>query len=89
MNLATVRVSWISLALTWYQNKRIQCYSVNVKLSTSPLNKLKLRIKNGTKENLNLSQNVIGNSKGKTHFPHKLLLIVRQVSRLFKTFGNN
>ena len=46
---------------------------------------LKLGIKNDTKVTLNLSSNVIG----KTNFLHKLLLNNTQVSRIFKTFGNN
>ena len=53
-----------------------QC--LNIKLSNSQLNKLKSSIKNKA-EVLILSSNMIGNSDDKTNFPHKLLLINRQV----------
>ena len=53
------------------------------------LNKLKSEIKNSTDENLNLSSNVIGNFNDQTNFPHKLLFINTQVSRLCKAFANN
>ena len=46
---------------------------------------LKLGVKNDTKVTLNLSSNFIG----KTNFPHKLLLTNTQISRIYKTFGNN
>ena len=48
--------------------------TLNVKLSNSQLNKLKSRIKNGTKVILKLSSNVIGDSNNENNFPHKLLL---------------
>ena len=48
---------------------------VNVKLSNSELNKLKLAIKNGTEVILNLSSNLIKSFNDETNFPHKLLLI--------------
>ena len=38
-----------------------QYITLNIKLSNSQLNKLKSRIKNGTKGTLNLSSNLIGN----------------------------
>ena len=38
------------------------------------LNKLKLRIKNGTKVTLKLSSNVIGDANDENNFPHKILL---------------
>ena len=57
-----------------------------VKLSNSQLNKLKSAIKNGTKVTLNLSSNLIRNSKDKTNFPHKLLLTDTQVSKIRKVF---
>ena len=57
-----------------------------VKLSNSQLNKLKSAIKNGTKVTLNLSSNLIRNSKDKTNFPHKLLLTDTQVSKICKVF---
>ena len=43
---------------------------LNVKLPNPPLNKLKLRIKNGTEVALNLSSKVTGDSNNETDFPH-------------------
>ena len=57
-----------------------QCNNLNVNLSNSELNKLKLGIKNGTKKTLNLSSNFTGNSNDETSFPHKLLLTNTQAS---------
>ena len=62
---------------------------MSVKLSNLQLNKLKSRIKNGTKVTLNLLSNVIGDSNNDTNFPHKLLLTDTQVSRLSKGFAND
>ena len=45
--------------------------TLNVKVSNSKLNKLKSRIKNGTKVYWNLSSNLIGNSNDETNFPYK------------------
>ena len=56
--------------------------SLNVKLSNSQLNKLKLAIKNETETVLRLSSNMIGNPNDETNFPHKLLLSNTQVSNL-------
>ena len=64
-----------------------QCYSLNVKLSNSQFNKLKLAIKNETKVVLRLSSNVIGDNE--TDFPHQLLITNRQVSNLRKSFANH
>ena len=66
-----------------------QYYSLNVKLSNSQLNKLKLGIKNGAEVTLNLSLNVIGNSNDETSFPHKLLSTDKKAWRLGKAFANN
>ena len=66
-----------------------QCNSLNVKLSSSQLSKLKSAIKNGTDVVLRLSSNVIGNSDGETNFPHKLLLTNRQVANLCQSFANH
>ena len=49
-----------------------QYNTLNVKLSTSQLGQLKSEIKNGTKVTLNLSSNLIGNSKDETNFPHPI-----------------
>ena len=62
---------------------------VNVKLSTSQLNKLKSAIKNENDVVIRLSPNMIGDSNDQTNFPHKLLLTDRQVSNLRKAFSNN
>ena len=61
-----------------------QYNTLNVKLSTSQLNKLKSVITNGTEVTLNLSSNFIENSNGEINFLHKLLLTNTQVSRLVK-----
>ena len=63
--------------------------TLNVKLSNSQLNKIKSGIKNGTEITLNLASNLIGDSNGETHLPHKLLLPNTQVSRLHKEFSND
>ena len=47
---------------------------VNVKLSTSQLNKLKSAIKNENDVVIRLSLNMIGDSNDKGKFPHELLL---------------
>ena len=62
---------------------------VNVKLSTSQLNKLKSAIKNENEVVIRLSPNMIGDSNDKGNFPHELLLTDRQVSSIRKAFANN
>ena len=47
---------------------------VNVKLSTSQLNKLKSAIKNENDVVIRLSLNMIDDSNDKGNFPHELLL---------------
>ena len=64
-----------------------QYNSLNVKLSNSQLNKLKLAIKNENEVVLRLSLNMIGDNE--TNFPRKLLLTNRQVANLRKAFTNN
>ena len=61
-----------------------QYNTLNVKLSNSQLNKLKLGIKNGTEVTLKLSSNVVGDSNDENNFPHKLLLTNTQVLKLLK-----
>ena len=61
---------------------------LNVKLSTSQLNKLKSAIKNVTEVTLNLSSNLMKNSNDETNFPYKLLLTNTQVSKICKAFAN-
>ena len=65
-----------------------QYNSLNVKLSSSQLNKLKSAIKNEADVILRLTSNVIGNSDDETNFPHKLLLTNRQVANLRRAFAN-
>ena len=60
---------------------------LNVKLSNSKLNKLKLAIKSETEVVLRLLSNMIGYNE--TNFPHKLLLTNRQVANLHKVFSNH
>ena len=64
-------------------------YRVNVKLSTSELNKLKSAIKNENDVVIRLSLNMIGDSNNKGNFPYGLLLTNRQVSSICKAFPNN
>ena len=59
---------------------------MNVKLSTSQLNKLKSAIKNKTKVVLRLSLSMVGDDE--INFPNKLLLTNRQVANLCKAFAN-
>ena len=65
-----------------------QYNSWNVKLLKSQLNKLKSALKNETEVILRLPLNMIGNSDDETNYPHKLLLIDRQVANLCKAFAN-
>ena len=62
---------------------------VNVKLSTSQLNKLKSAIKNENDVVIRLSLNMIGDSNDKGNFPHELLLTNRQFLSIRKAFANN
>ena len=64
-----------------------QYNSLNIKLSTSQLNKFKSAIKNETEVVLRLSSNMIGDNK--TNFLHKLLLTNRKVANIRKAFANN
>ena len=66
-----------------------QYNTLNVKLSNSQLNKLKLGIKNRTEITLKISLNIIGDSNHKNNFLHKFLLTNTQVSKLRKAFANN
>ena len=63
--------------------------TLNLKLSKVQINKLKRGIKNGSKVTLNSLQHVISDSNDETNFTHNLLLTVKRVSRLRKTFTNN
>ena len=66
-----------------------QYNSLNAKLSSSQLSKLKSLIKNETDVALRLSSNMIGNSDDNTNFSHELLLTNRQVANLRKAFANH
>ena len=62
--------------------------TLNVKLSDSQVNKLKLGIQNDIEVTLKISSNVVGDSNDESYFPYKFLLINTQVSKLCKAFGN-
>ena len=64
-----------------------QYNSLNVKLSSSHINKFKSTLKDETEVVLRLSSNMIGDDK--TNFPHKLVLNNRQVSNIRQTFVNH
>ena len=51
-----------------------QYNTLKIKLSNSPLNKLKSGIKNGTEVILKISSNVVGDSNDENNFSHKLFL---------------
>ena len=59
-----------------------QYNTLNIKLSNSQLSKLKPETKNGKKETLKISSNVVGDSTDEKNFPHNLLLTNKHVSRL-------
>ena len=62
---------------------------LNVKLSNSQLNKLKLSIKNETDVVLRISPNMVTNSNDNTNFLQELLLTNRQVANIRKAFAKN
>ena len=64
-----------------------QYNSLNVKFSSSQLNKLNSTIKNQTEVVSRLSSNMIGDVE--TNFPHKLLLTNRQVANFRIAFLTN
>ena len=66
-----------------------QYNSLNVKLSNSQLNKLKLSIKNEADIILRISSNMVGNSNDNTNFSNELLLTNRQVANIRKAFAKN
>ena len=61
--------------------------TLDVKLSSSQRKKLKSAIK--TKVTLNRPSNIVRESNDENSCPHKLLLNIRQVSKLCKAFANN
>ena len=60
----------------------IQYNTLILKLSNSQVSKLKSGIKNKTEVTLNLSSNLMGNSK--VNFPRKILLTDTQFSKCLK-----
>ena len=74
-------------SLIFINTKNDTISSLNVKLSNSQLYKFKSAIKNENEIIFRLSSNMIGDNE--TNFPHKLLLINRQVLNLRKAFSNN
>ena len=65
-----------------------QYNSLNVKLSSLQLNKLKSAIKIETDVILRLSSNMIDNSDDETNLTRKLLLTNREVPNLRKAFAS-
>ena len=65
-----------------------QYNSLNVRLSTLQINKLKSIIKNGTKVTLKLSSNVDGENNDDISFWPKFLLTDTQLSKLRKAVAN-
>ena len=65
-----------------------QYNSLNVKVSSSQLDKLKSAIKNETELVLRLSSNMVSNFDDETDFPRRLLLTNRQVANLCNPFAN-
>ena len=65
-----------------------QCNILNVKLSNSQINKLRLGLKNGTKVTFKISSIVVGDSNYVNNFPRNILLPNTQVSKLRKGFAN-
>ena len=63
-----------------------QYNSLNVKISSSQLNKLKPTMKSESEVVLRLSSDMTGDDE--TNFSHKLLLTNRQVTNLRKAFAN-
>ena len=66
-----------------------QYNTLNIKLSNSQLNKLKLGIKKGNEITLKLSPNVAGDYNDENNFRHKWLLTNTEVSRLHKAFASS
>ena len=66
-----------------------QYSSLNIKRSSSQLNKLKSSIKNEADVVLRISSNMVGNSNDNINFPHELLLTNRQVANIRKAFANH
>ena len=63
--------------------------ALNVKLSDSQLNKLKLGVEFGTQVTLKLSSNAVGDRNDEVNFPHNLMLTHTQISSIPKALENN
>ena len=63
-----------------------QYNTLNLKLSSSQLNKLKSGIKNGIEVTFNLLSNIVCNSNNETNFPRRLLLSNKQVSIIHQVY---
>ena len=61
---------------------------LNIKLSNSQLNKLKLGRKNGSEVTWKLLSTVVGDSNDDNNFLHKLLLTDTYLSNLCKALAN-
>ena len=66
-----------------------QYNTLNAKLSTLQVNKLKSEINNGTEVTLKISLTVVGDSNDENNSLRKFLLTSAQVLKLRKAFGNN
>ena len=65
------------------------CNRVNVTISNSELDKLKLATKNETGVTLRLTSSIINKSNYETSFPHKLLPTNREIPKFRRDFTNN
>ena len=63
--------------------------TLNVKLPSSQVNKLKSGIKNGTEITLKISSSAVGGCNAENNFLHKLLLTNTQVSKFRKGLAKN
>ena len=66
-----------------------QYNTLNAKLSSLQVNKLKSGINNGTEVTLKISSTVVGDSNDENNSLRKFLLTNAQVSKLRKAFANN
>ena len=66
-----------------------QYNTLNAKLSSLQVNKLKSGINNGTEVTSKISSTVVGDSNDENNSLRKFLLTFGQVSKLRKAFANN
>lgn len=76
--------------MLWYNinTKLHNIVLLNIRLSNSQLNNVKLGVKNGTQVTLILLSKTIDNSNDGINFPYKSLLTNTQVSSIHKAFAN-